>query len=51
MIISIAVCDHYIQETRQMRDECRILKTIDSYFGKDENYSKFRVEIETRYSD
>lgn len=51
MTISIAVCVHYIQENRQIRDECRILRTLNSYFGRDENYSKFRKEIETRYSD
>ncbi|MFQ9070362.1 MAG: hypothetical protein ACLR49_11765 [Bacteroides stercoris] len=51
MIISIAVCNHYIQKNRQMRKECKILRTLDSYFGEDKNYSKFRVEIETRYSD
>lgn len=51
MTISIAVSVHYIQENRQMRDECRILRTLDSYFGRDENYSKFRKGIETRHSD
>ena len=51
MAISIAVSVHYIQENRQMRNECRILRTLDSYFGEDKNYSKFRKEIGTRHSE
>ena len=51
MTISIVICTHYIQENRQMRDECRILRTLDSYFGEDKNYSKFRKELGTKHSE